>query len=95
MTGIHLMPLTNSVIIKGNQLDVRLAKFINNFSDRQKLKIMFMRESDGVYQFDANTKIPKLHFLHGRCIVNSNHLGSMESRDQELMAQPETPACAG
>ena len=30
-----------------------IAEYINNFPDRQKLKIMFMRESDGVYQFGS------------------------------------------
>jgi hypothetical protein len=28
-----------------------LAEYINNFPERQKLKILFMRESEGVYQF--------------------------------------------
>jgi hypothetical protein len=28
-----------------------LAEFINNYPERAKLKIMFMRESEGVYQF--------------------------------------------
>merc|ERR1719216_187398 len=32
-------------------VDKRLAEYINNFPDRQKLKIMFMRESEGIYQF--------------------------------------------
>jgi len=35
--------------VKGDPVDKRLAEYINNFPDRQKLKIMFMRESDGVY----------------------------------------------
>ena len=37
--------------VKDDQIDKRLAEFINNYPDRQKLKIMFMRESEGVYQF--------------------------------------------
>ena len=37
--------------VKNDQIDKRLAEYINNFPDRQKLKIMFMRESEGVYQF--------------------------------------------
>ena len=28
-----------------------MAEYINNFPERQKLKILFMRESEGVYQF--------------------------------------------
>jgi len=34
-------------------IDKRLAEYINNYPDRQKLKIMFMRESEGVYQFGS------------------------------------------
>jgi hypothetical protein len=28
-----------------------LAEYINNYPERAKLKIMFMRESEGIYQF--------------------------------------------
>jgi len=37
--------------VKGDAVDKKLAEYINNYPDRQKLKIMFMRESEGVYQF--------------------------------------------
>ena len=37
--------------VKGDLIDKKLAEYINNYPDRQKLKIMFMRESEGVYQF--------------------------------------------
>ena len=37
--------------IKEDPVDRKLAEFINNYPERSKLKIMFMRESDGVYQF--------------------------------------------
>lgn len=37
--------------VKDDPIDKRLAEFINNYPERQKLKIMFMRESEGVYQF--------------------------------------------
>ena len=37
--------------VKGDTIDNKLAEFINNYPDRQRLKIMFMRESEGVYQF--------------------------------------------
>ena len=35
--------------VKGDTVDKRIAEYINNYPDRQKLKIMFMRESEGVY----------------------------------------------
>lgn len=37
--------------VKNDYIDKKLAEYINNFPDRSKLKIMFMRESEGVYQF--------------------------------------------
>ena len=36
---------------KNDQVDKKLAEFINNYPERAQLKIMFMRESEGVYQF--------------------------------------------
>ena len=37
--------------VKEDQVDRKLAEYINNYPERNKLKIMFMRESSGVYQF--------------------------------------------
>ena len=37
--------------VNDDPVDKKLAEYINNYPDRQKLKIMFMRESQGVYQF--------------------------------------------
>ena len=37
--------------VKNDAIDKKLAEYINNYPDRQKLKIMFMRESEGTYQF--------------------------------------------
>ena len=39
--------------VKDDSIDHRLAEYINNYPDRSKLKIMFMRESEGVYQFGS------------------------------------------
>ena len=35
--------------VKGDVVDKKLAEYINNYPDRQRLKIMFMRKSEGVY----------------------------------------------
>lgn len=32
-------------------MDLALSDYINNYPERQKLKIMFMRETEGVYEF--------------------------------------------
>ena len=39
--------------VKDDNIDRRLAEYINNYPDRQKLKIMFLRESEGVYEFGS------------------------------------------
>jgi len=39
--------------VKDDLIDRRLAEYINNYPDRAKLKIMFMRESEGVYEFGS------------------------------------------
>ena len=50
------------VPIKDDPVDMKMAEFINNYPDRNKLKIMFMRESEGVYEFGSkriNVRIEK------------------------------------
>ena len=37
--------------IKDDPVDEKLAQYVNDYPDRQKLKIMFLRESAGVYEF--------------------------------------------
>lgn len=39
------------VPIKNDPVDEKLADFVNNYPDRSQLKIMFLRESSGVYEF--------------------------------------------
>ena len=37
--------------MREDDVDKWLAEYINNYPDRSKLKIMFMRESEGIYLF--------------------------------------------
>ena len=46
--------------VKDCPIDNKLAEYINNYPDRQKLKIMFMRESAGVYTFGAKRVLMKV-----------------------------------
>jgi hypothetical protein len=39
--------------VRNDAIDKKLAEYINNFPDRNKLKIMFMRETEGVYEFGS------------------------------------------
>ena len=36
---------------KNDCIDVALSNFINKFPEREKMNILFLRESEGVYQF--------------------------------------------
>lgn len=50
------------VPIKDDPIDLKVAEFINNYPDRNKLKIMFMRDSAGVYDFGSkkiNVRVEK------------------------------------
>lgn len=35
--------------VSEDPIDMKMAEYINNYPDRSKLKIMFMRESGGIY----------------------------------------------
>ena len=48
--------------IKTDPVDCKIADFVNNYPERSKLKIMFMRETEGVYEFGSkrvNVRIEK------------------------------------
>lgn len=46
--------------VRDDQIDKQLAEFINNYPERSKLKIMFMRESEGVYMFGSKKVAVKI-----------------------------------
>jgi hypothetical protein len=45
---------------KEDQLDKKLAEYINNYPEKNKLKILFLRDTPGVYQFGASRVSMKL-----------------------------------
>ena len=55
---------------KEDAVDIKLAEYINNYPDRQKLKIMFMRESEGVYLFGSRRVAVKVdkEKINSKCI---------------------------
>jgi len=46
--------------VKDDKVDKKIAEYINNYPDRQKLKILFMRETEGVYQFGSKRVVVKI-----------------------------------
>ena len=75
--------------VKGDPTDKRLAEYINNYPDRQKLKIMFMRETEGVYQFGTK----RVHVLcqkdNIKIRVGGGYLSLDEFLDQYTPAELE------
>ena len=55
------------VPMKDDPVDEKLAEFVNNYPDRQQLKIMFLRESSGVYEF--GTKRVEVRQAKGKLLI--------------------------
>jgi len=68
--------------MKQDHVDMKLAEFINNYPERQKLKIMFMRESDGVYQFGSKKVAVKVEKDQIKIRVGGGYLSIDEFLDQ-------------
>jgi len=70
-------------------IDKRIAEYINNYPDRQKLKIMFMRESEGVYQFGSKRVAVKVDKDKINIRVGGGFLSIDEFLDQYTPAELE------
>jgi hypothetical protein len=68
--------------VKEDLVDKKLAEFINNYPERAKLKIMFMRESDGVYQFGTKRVAVKVENHNIKIRVGGGYLSIDEFLDQ-------------
>ena len=77
------------VPVKGDPVDRKIAEFINNYPDRNRLKIMFMRETEGVYEFGTkriNVRIEKDRIL---IRVGGGYLSIDEFIDQNTAVELE------
>ena len=68
--------------MKQDSIDVKLAEFINNYPERSKLKIMFMRESEGVYMFGSKRVAVKVEQSNIKIRVGGGYLSIDEFLDQ-------------
>ena len=68
--------------VKEDSVDRKLAEFINNYPERAKLKIMFMRESEGVYQFGTKRVAVKVEKDNIKIRVGGGYLSIDEFLDQ-------------
>lgn len=75
--------------VKEDPVDRKLAEFINNYPERSKLKIMFMRESEGVYQFGTKRVAVKVEKDNIKIRVGGGYLSLDEFLDQYTPAELE------
>ena len=75
--------------VKGDLIDKKLAEYINNYPDRQKLKIMFLRETEGVYQFGTKRVLVKVEKDSIKIRVGGGFLSLDEFLDQYTPAELE------
>ena len=68
--------------VKSDAVDTKLAEYINNYPDRKKLKIMFMRESEGVYEFGQRKVMVKVERGKIQIKVGGGYLSIDEFLDQ-------------
>ena len=68
--------------VRADHVDVQLAEFINNYPERSKLKIMFMRESEGVYMFGSKRVAVKVEQQGIKIRVGGGYLSIDEFLDQ-------------
>lgn len=75
--------------VRDDVVDRRLGEFINNYPDRQRLRIMFYRESEGVYQF--GTKRVNIRVENNKiCVrVGGGYLSIDEFLDQYTQTECE------
>jgi CYTH domain-containing protein len=68
--------------LKDDFVDKKLAEYINNYPERNKLKIMFMRESEGVYSFGTKKVAVKVEKDNIKIRVGGGFLSIDEFLDQ-------------
>ena len=73
--------------VKSDPIDTKLAEYINNYPDRKKLKIMFMRESEGVYEFGSRKVMVKVERGKIQIKVGGGFLSIDEFLDQYTPAE--------
>ncbi len=75
---MYIIDLKQKVAIyipqKDDPIDKILADYINNYPDRQRLKIMFLRESQGVYSYGQRKVAVKVEQDKIKIRVGANYL---------------------
>ena len=68
--------------VNDDLVDKKLADYINNYPDRTRLKVMFLRESEGVYEFGSRKIAIKVEKDGIKIRVGGGYLSIDEFIDQ-------------
>jgi|TARA_B110000285_G_C14987377_1_gene544543 hypothetical protein len=68
--------------VKGDQIDIALCQFLNNYRDREFLKVRFVRENEGVYTFGTKKIFVKLLDTGLKIRVGGGYLNIEEFLEQ-------------
>lgn len=79
--------VTIYIPVKDCDIDRKLAEHINNYPDRAKLKVMFARESKGVYEFGSTRVHINLNREKLQVKVGGGYLSVDEFLDQYTPAE--------
>lgn len=74
---------------KDDKIDRKLAEYINDYPERSKMKIMFSRESEGVYQFGSRRVAVKAEKDGVKIRVGGGYLSIDEFIDQYIPLEVE------
>ena len=77
------------VPIKNDPIDMKVAEFINNYPDRNKLKVMFLRESEGVYEFGTKRVLIRVEKNKIQIKTGGGYLSMDEFLDQHTPIELE------
>ena len=68
--------------MKGDHIDIALCDFLNNYKDRDFLKVRFIRENEGVYTFGTKKIFVKLLDTGLKIRVGGGYLNIEEFLEQ-------------
>ena len=75
--------------VKEDFIDKKLAEYINNYPDRSKMQIMFLREASGVYQFGTRKINVKVENATLKVRVGGGYISIDEFLDQYTAQEVE------
>ena len=75
--------------VKSDEIDCQLADYLNNYPDRSKLLVMFVRESPGVYTFGTKKVFIKVYNNRIMVRVGGGYLSIDEFLEQYTVLELE------